>query len=273
MQLNKRRSSPLSGYYGGKERLSEYIAKLIEATGYHYYVEPFAGAASVFFQLHHNDKHGYCINDLNDNIVNFYFTAKDKPAELTDAINKRGLYCRRFYDEASAIYAGDVVADDVQRAWATWYKINGAYGGNLDNQFAHGYKRIQKAKRKRLKLARQLAILEHCIVESVPALTIIKRYNNKTDTVMYIDPPYVNAYQGHYGGVGGYTQADFNALLALLSETRARFVLSHYPNDEMEALAAAKNWTVERHAARNGESTPRTEILIYNFAARSSLML
>ena len=59
------------------------------------------------------------------------------------------------------------------------------------------------------------------------------------NTFFYIDPPYVGANQGHYGG---YTQEHFDDLLKVLSQIKGKFLLSSYPNDILDKYRIKCKW-------------------------------
>jgi thymidylate synthase len=59
------------------------------------------------------------------------------------------------------------------------------------------------------------------------------------ETFFYIDPPYVGANQGHYGG---YTQEYFDELLEMLSKIKGKFILSSYPNKILTDFIKNNQW-------------------------------
>src|SRR5690606_23846163 len=75
-------------------------------------------------------------------------------------------------------------------------------------------------------------------IECNDALYLIKRMDSP-ETFFYLDPPYVDSDQGHYGG---YTQEHFNNLLNALSSIKGKFLLSSYPNDELDKYREQFNW-------------------------------
>ena len=54
-----------------------------------------------------------------------------------------------------------------------------------------------------------------------------------------MDPPYVGACQGHYDG---YSQEDFNALIAVLTTLKGKFLLSSYRNEALSQAVKQNNW-------------------------------
>ncbi len=69
---------PIIKWVGGKRRFLSEINSHI--SNYENYYEPFAGSAALFFMLE-NDGKSY-INDLNENLINFYKTIKNSDSEI-----------------------------------------------------------------------------------------------------------------------------------------------------------------------------------------------
>ena len=90
------------------------------------------------------------------------------------------------------------------------------------------------------------------------------------ETFFYIDPPYVGADQGHYGG---YTQDDFGALLGALDSLKGKFLLGSYRNKSLTEHGKRNGWhTIELKMAsamtsnKPGErKKEKTEVLTANY--------
>ena len=70
--------TPIS-YYGGKQRMIKHILPLIPS--HRIYVEPFFGGGSIFFAK--GPSYLEVINDINDNVVNFYQVMQNSSAAST----------------------------------------------------------------------------------------------------------------------------------------------------------------------------------------------
>ena len=81
------------------------------------------------------------------------------------------------------------------------------------------------------------------------------------ETFFYIDPPYVGAHQGHYGG---YTQEHFNQLLDTLSRLQGKFILSSYPNDILDKYRKKYGWSINDIQVRKSGKA-KVEALTYNY--------
>ena len=75
--------------------------------------------------------------------------------------------------------------------------------------------------------------LERVDIECEDALKVIERRDHE-DAFFYLDPPYINCDQGHYAG---YTEADFERLLTLLTKIKGKFLLSNYPSEILDRYA------------------------------------
>lgn len=79
-------------------------------------------------------------------------------------------------------------------------------------------------------------------------------------TFFYLDPPYVNARQGHYSG---YTQEDFDNLINILKSIKGKFLLSSYDNNSIYN----PKWTNEKISMALGVHavSRKIEVLTYNY--------
>lgn len=227
--------TPIS-YYGGKQTLSPIILELIPE--HKIYCEPFLGGAAVYFAKKPSKVE--VINDTNSELINFYevvkndFTALEREIAIT-------LHSRTKHRQAQVIYANPDMFDRIKRAWAVWMLANISYGCKLDGVF--GYDRSgtasKKLANKRKGFTEEYAIrLQNTQIECCDALRII-RSRDTEETFFYIDPPYVGADQGHYDG---YSQEDFDALLALLEEIKGKFLLSSYRNAALTECVKRNGW-------------------------------
>jgi len=253
-------------YYGGKQNMLKYILPMIPA--HTTYCEPFFGGGAVFFAK--PKAKNEIVNDTLDILINFYRIAQTRFEELAREVELY-LYSRRQYPEALDIIKGKVEADDVKRAAAWWFyinntinhKINGSMRTSLGNDSP-----TTLAKRKHALLSGEIVSrLEGVTIDCYDALRVIDMYDTP-DTFFYVDPPYFNADMGHYGG---YTEADFVALLDKLENIKGKFLLSSYPYDGLKRngwnrreiiIPIAANGAV---ADENKKTKFKTECLTWNY--------
>lgn len=227
--------TPIS-YYGGKQSMLKHILPLIpEHTTY---VEPFFGGGAVFFAKEVSKVE--IINDYNANVVNFYRQLKLNFEVLKDKIDTT-LYSRETYKQALVIYETPHLFNELQRAWAFWVctvqgfsnKIGSWRGSNTR------HKESLLNYNKRLNFTEDLSKrLDVTQIECRNAISVILRADSP-ETFFYIDPPYVDSNQGHYGG---YMQEHFDELLEVLSKLKGKFLLSSYLNDSLLKYRKECGW-------------------------------
>ena len=200
-------------YYGGKQMLSKLIIELIPE--HNVYCEPFFGGGAVYFKK--SPSNIEVINDTNGELINFYKVIKTKFNKLNQEIQTT-LHSRESHLAARIIYKNPKLFDVVKRAWAIWTLANQSYASKLNGTWGYDKKENRSVKQldtKRKTFTKGYAErLENTEIECMDALDVIQARDSKT-TFFYIDPPYIEANQGHYKG---YEKEDFEKLLKILSK-------------------------------------------------------
>jgi DNA adenine methylase len=182
---------------GGKGKLATWIVQYIPVG--QIYVEPFAGAASVFWHLP-SFFPVEVLNDLDGDIVNLYQVLQDKGKfeELAHRLIFTP-YARAEFARALQIVK-DPNATDIDRAWAFFVKQNQGFGGiaqtegswgRIINTTCNGMAQNASHWRSRLKLLsfwhERLSRVQIDCIEGIECI----KYWDTPETVFYIDPPYV----------------------------------------------------------------------------------
>jgi DNA adenine methylase len=212
--VNNATQKPPFSYHGGKQML---VPKLKEAEpkGYRIYCEPFFGGGAFFFAKEPSKIN--FINDINEQVTNFYVTVKKQFKSLKVEIDCT-LHSEEQFLEARRIYQnckGKDEQEKVMRAWALFVLANQSFLHSLDNTFAYNRSKsfAQTIQNKKDNFTEHYCkLLENTTIFTRDALRVIKNADSE-DTFHFIDPPYYNADMGHYGG---YTLEDFKKLLELL---------------------------------------------------------
>lgn len=266
-QINLR--TPLS-YYGGKQKLAKTVLSFIP--DHRLYGEPFLGGAAIFFAKPPSAVE--VINDTNHELINFYRVVQNHFAKLNDMVRST-LHSREDHDFAWIVYNKPRRFDEITRAWAVWVLSTQSFSSMLDGSW--GYDKTddtttKKISNKRSEFTEQLALrLQHAQIECTDALYIIQS-RDSGDSFFYCDPPYYNSNCGHYDG---YTEADFEALLKLLSGIKGKFMLSSYPSKLLQAYTKANNWqmwSVEQGVsvnAKGGYVKRKIEVITANFELKA----
>lgn len=255
--------TPIS-YYGGKQSMLKHILPLIPH--HEVYVEPFFGGGAVFFAKEQSNVE--VINDYNANVANFYFQLSNNYEALKERIEATP-YSRDVYKYAMSIYSNPYLYSPVVRAWAFWVgtvqgfcnKIGSWRGASTSSKEA-----VLSTNKKLLINEETFGRIKHVQIENKDAVELIKRLDS-TSTFFYLDPPYVNSNQGHYGG---YTQEHFNLLIDTLKSIQGKFLLSSYPNEYLNAARKECGWfnsDKNMHLSASSKSNKRkVEALTANYS-------
>lgn len=223
---------PLISYYGGKQRLASHIVEEINKIPHTVYGEPFCGGAAVLFAkprtiVSNNNDYREFINDTSDLLINMYRIAvKCRDKFLLEL--QATLYSQSDHARAKEICKNPDEYDDLTKAWAYYVNIqmsfaNTAHGGwrtsvITRNQAATWANQVRS-------LDEKLDRIRDVHVCNEDALRCIERFDSP-HSLFYVDPPYPEADQGHYGG---YTIDDWKALCELLDSIDGSYILSNYP--------------------------------------------
>lgn len=253
-------------YCGGKQTLAPLILKLIPE--HVLYAEPFTGGGAIFFAKPSSKCE--VLNDTNGELMNFYKVAKEQFTPLQKMI-KRTLHCRNAFRQAEVVYNNPDLFDEVRRAWAVWVICSQSFASRMDGPF--GFDKNDNTTSRRIANKREnftdayAKRLEKVQIECADALYIIQSRDHE-EAFFYCDPPYVGSNCGHYKG---YTEADYEALLRLLSGIKGKFLLSSYPTEMLEKYSAEFGWCqLEREMLvtvniKGGNPKKKTEMLTANY--------
>jgi len=230
--------TPIS-YYGGKQTMLQHILPLIPQ--HKLYTEAFCGGAAVLFAK--NPVDAEIINDINMDLVTFYWMAKVNYQELKTEIDKT-LHSRDVHAHAVHILNYSDFFTQAQRAWAVWTLCKTSFASKLDGSFGYDFsggmpKKLSNAKDEFTELLCKR--LENVTIESRDALTVIECYDNN-DAFHFVDPPYVNSDCGHYEG--SFNEQNLIDLLELLSNVKGKFMLTMFPMDLIKSYADNNNWVI-----------------------------
>lgn len=262
---NNRIKPPLT-YYGGKQTLAPLIISLIP--DHILYGEVFAGGLAVLYNK--EPSKAEVINDTNGELMNFYRVLKSSYPRLQKLVSAT-LHSREAFRQAMVINGNPDMFDPVKRAWAIWVISSMSFAAKLNGPF--GFDKTsnctsKKIANKRLSFSRDLADrLAYVQIECADALYVI-RSRDHAGAFFYIDPPYVGSDCGHYKG---YTEADFEALLGLLSQIKGKFLLSSYPSELLDRYCRKFRWQqLTRNMlvtvnTKSGNQKEKTEVLTANY--------
>ena len=231
--------TPIS-YYGGKQSMINDILPLIPE--HKIYTEPFFGGGAIFWAK--TPSRCEVINDVNMNIVNFYEVLKHNFFDLRKKVEAT-LHSRETYKKALIIYdTPELFPDDhVLRAWAFYVVTNQGFACKIGTW---GYDRDKRSKTVQNKIdgfTEDLAErLKYVQIENNSAHKVIES-RDTPEAFHYVDPPYINTDQGHYGG---YTEEHFKRDLDALVNCKGKFLLSTYPSEILKEYTKKHGWHTKK---------------------------
>ncbi len=274
---------------GGKGKLANWLIQYVPSG--RIYVEPFAGAASVFWHLP-KPFPVEVLNDLDGDIVNLYRVLQDQ-TKFEELVHRLIFtpYARAEFVRALQTLKNPN-ASDIDRAWAFFVKQNQGFGGSAQTPGSWGraitevhnnMAETTSKWRSRLKLLsfwhERLSRVQIDCTDGIACI----QYWDTPETVFYIDPPYVpdtrkdrSLYKNEPDLA--YHERLVEALLAV----KGKVMLSCYDHPVYAPLTKA-GWhrltkeTVAHMAGKTRASklqgdgaakahVPRTETLYLNFA-------
>ena len=263
---------PLISYYGGKQRLASKLLPLLPP--HTVYVEPFAGGASLLFakpipDVTNNDRYREVLNDKNDLIVTMYRVTREYPGRLHELLELTP-YSASEWKKAKEICRNPINYTQIEIAWAVIVNcqqsfakdMNAGWGTSVcDQNQSATWSNYRQA------LPEILKRLEKVYIDSTDAIACIDRWDSP-QTCFYVDPPYPGTAQGHYSG---YTQEDFDRLIAKLQTIQGSFLLSCYENQsplkswekfEFNAtMSAAKSNNSDKTKTGERRNSDRVEVV------------
>lgn len=255
-------------YYGGKQRIADWICSMIPK--HRIYCEPFFGGGAVFFTK--APSYLEVINDKNECLINFYLQIQNNfeklAAEISTTLHSESIYLR-----AKRIYDGEIQVNDLDKAVATWIVFtqsrlasakagwrwdNGTDGSHTGIVELHNRKNFCPWLQKRISKVQ---------ISCRDALEVI-RNRDTADTFFYLDPPYPGTNQGHYSG---YTFDDLETLLRMVQNIKGKFALSNYTSSLIDHYVQLMGWhahyfTMKKDSVMSAKKgAKKTEILVTNY--------
>lgn len=213
-------------YPGAKNRLAPWICGYIPE--HKVYLEPFAGSLSVFFNKPRS--HIETVNDIHDEVVNYFTVLRDSSKELQRLIGLTP-YSRSEYEKAY-----EETDDNIERARR--FCVRCWMGFGCANLYKNGFRSGQQTHSpnpakawaelpKTMVLATER--LKGVQIENLPAIELIKRYDTK-DIFIYADPPYLHETRKNYLYKYEMSDKEHKELLQILVNHPGKVLLSGYDN-------------------------------------------
>jgi len=243
---------------GGKNRLAD---KIIARFPEHLtYVEPFAGGAQVFFRKPPSKVE--VLNDLNDEIVNFFRICQQHYQELL-RYTRFLLASRSWFDSLQR--CSPETLTDVQRAARFLYLQKNAFAGMVvrRNYKAHV---VNPPNFDPTRLPAMIKAVHDRLarvqLECLPYQQLLEKFD-RAETFFYLDPPYYDKKLYRFN----FTKADFSELAARLKTLSGKFLLSL--NDVPEVRKLFSEFNIEpiklAYSAQKKAEIRYRELFITNY--------
>jgi DNA adenine methylase len=240
-------AQPVIPWIGGKRRLADQILAVFPE--HSCYVEPFCGAAALFFAK--EPVKVEVLNDINGDLVALYRVLHYHLDEFMRQF-RWALASRQLFEWAKMTHPATLT--DIQRAARFYYLQRLAFGGKVAGQ-TFGTATTAPARFNLLRVEEDLSAahlrLSGVTVEHLPWHACVERYD-RPHTLVYMDPPYWGT-EG-YGVDFGLEQYD--RMAALMRSMKGFAVVS--VNDIPEMRAAFKGLPMERVKIRYTVGSPKT---------------
>lgn len=248
---------PIIPWIGGKRRLAPAVlSKFAEHTCY---VEPFAGAAAIFFLKEPSEVE--VINDINGDLVNLYRVVQVHLEEFVRQF-KWALSSRQVFEWEQTKRPETLT--DIQRAARFFYLQKHSFGGRVDGQ-NFGTATTSGPRLNLLRIEEELSQahlrLQGVWIENEPWDMVMRRYD-RPHTMHYLDPPYWQT-EG-YGAPFPFDEYDRMAKLAREVEGSVLISLNDHPDIRrcfdglhMESIGI-------RYTVGGGAGSEARELLIWN---------
>ncbi|HZR35470.1 MAG TPA: DNA adenine methylase [Nevskia sp.] len=178
-------AAPIIPWIGGKRRLAPMILPLFP--DHTCYVEPFCGAAALFFLKPPADVN--VLNDINGELVNLYRVVKHHLEEFVRQF-KWALTSRQVF-EWERLKVPETMTD-IQRAARFYYLQKNAFGGRVDGQ-SFGTATTSGPRLNLLRIEEELSAahlrLADAFIENLAWADCVSRYD-RPHSLFFCDPPY-----------------------------------------------------------------------------------
>ncbi|MCC5811328.1 MAG: DNA adenine methylase [Ectothiorhodospiraceae bacterium] len=248
---------PIIPWMGGKRRLApQVLSKFGDHTCY---VEPFAGAAAIFFMKPPSEVE--VINDINGELVNLYRVVKFHLEEFVRQF-KWALSSRQVYEWEKLTVPETLT--DIQRAARFFYLQKLAFGGRVAGQ-SFGTATTSGPRLNLLRIEEELSQahlrLQGAYIENLPWADVIGRYD-RPHTLHYLDPPYWET-EGY--GVD-FPFPEYERMAAMAKDAEGSVVISI--NDHPAIRRAFAGLHMEplaiRYTVGGGKGASARELIIWN---------
>lgn len=257
-------------YPGSKWRIAEWIISYMPE--HRSYLEPYFGSGAVFFNKPESPIE--TINDLDGDVVNLFSCIREDSKRLATLVAATP-YARQEYN---SVFDNSPSNDKYEKArrflvrcWmAAGVRTGVKTGWKNDVQGREAAYALRNWFRLPEWILNCMDRLKHVQIECMPAVKLIKRFNDPK-VLVYADPPYLSSTRMSKQYRYEMSDAEHIELLETLLEHKGKVILSGYDNDIYNDYL--KGWTKAKIKANAQGGGKRTEILWMNFDIRKQMSL
>jgi DNA adenine methylase len=250
---------PIIPWIGGKRRLSKHILPLIPE--HTCYVEPFAGAAAIFFLKQPSKVE--VINDINSDLITLYRVVQHHLEEFIRQY-KWSLSSREQYE--MFLQTPREILTDIQRAVRFFYLQKLSFGGRVSGQ-TFGTATTSPPRLNFLRLEEELSQahfrLSRVTIEHLSWHKCVAKYD-RPHTFFFADPPYWQT-EG-YGVDFGMEQ--YQNLAEVMKASQARFLVTVNDHPDMKKVFKGfhhKTVDIDYTVGGGGKGKGRRELIIQSW--------
>ena len=230
------------------------------------YCEPFAGMLGILLQREPAGRE--IVNDLDNNVINWWRCVRDKPKKLSKLIQ----YTPNSREEVGRcleVLESDIMGLERALAFTVVVTQLHSYTARSKSSFrtrwqARGQVDWRGGIHKKLLLLADR--IQNVTIENMDAVTILNRMAHVDESVIYVDPPYYSLKKGIYR----HSDIDVEELTRALLRQQGRVAVSGYGEewDHLNWEKYTKRTIAPRGGSRHNETAPKkTECLWTNYIA------
>lgn len=252
-------TNPFFSWMGGKRRLAKHI--LPDFPDHECYVEPFAGAAALFFKKQPTKVE--VLNDVNGDLVNLYRVVQHHLEEFVRQF-KWSLISRTMFKWLNDTNISGLT--DIQRAARFYYLQQMSFGSKITGR-TFGTATTSAPKLNLCRLEETLSMahlrLSRVYVEQLDWQECFRRYDRE-HTLFYMDPPYWET-----TGYGvDFPFEHYERMAELARTAKGKVIISINDHPDIRRVFAGfrmKELTLAHTVGGNKSSKMAGELVIYNW--------
>lgn len=252
-------AQPIIPWIGGKRRLAPILLPLFP--DHQCYVEPFAGAAALYWLKEPSDSE--ILNDVNGELINLYRVVKHHLEEFLRQF-KWALTSRQIFEWQRL--TDPVTLTDIQRAARFFYLQKLAFGGRVDGQ-SFGTSTTGGPRLNLIRMEEDLSAahlrLHQTHIEHLPWQECVQRYD-RAHTLFFCDPPY---WQTEGYGVD-FPMPEYEALAKAAGSIAGTMIITVNDHPDMRQVFAGlemRSVPITYTVGGGGNAVDRAELIIGNW--------